>query len=196
MSIQWRRLTSLELLLAGGDMDNGNLVVTLSISHTTRSSTISQCALTEKTPASTFHEVMTPWDQSEQCLILKYGSDPNDKLDNDSTITSGNVFDDIIQDVIQEGNMGAIKHHDTGSYSADNLNDEISDDEEGDADYVDGDEELIISDLDNGKGLIGNVANDKTKLKGNGLLKHLELEELISENFICKLCCEESVKQK
>jgi len=195
MSIQWRRLTSLELLLAGGDMDNGNLVVTLSISHTTRSSTISQCALTEKTPASTFHEVMTPWDQSEQCLILKYGSDPNDKLDNDSTITSGNVFDEI-QDVIQEGNIGAIEHHNTGSYCADNLNDEISDDEEGDADYVNGDEESIISDLDDGKGFTGNVANNKTKLKGNRLLKSLELDELISENFLCKLCCKESVNQK
>jgi len=28
------------------------------------------------------------------------------------------------------------------------------------------------------------------------LLKYLELEELISENFLCKLCCEESINQK
>jgi len=77
------------------------------------------------TSASVFSEAVTPWHDADDCLIPEYGYDPNDKLDNDLTVSSGNLFDDIIQDVIQEGNIGAIKHHDTGSYCADNLNDEI-----------------------------------------------------------------------
>jgi len=101
------------------------MMVIPSISYTTRSSTIPQSMSTEMIPASSFCEVMTPWDQSEHCPIPKYGADQNNKLDNESMISSSNAFDDIIQDVIQEGNIGAIKHHDTGSYCADNLNDEI-----------------------------------------------------------------------
>jgi len=65
-----------------------------------------------------------------------------------------------------------------------------------DTDYVDGEDESTISGLDNNTNFMGNYTNDKTKENGSGLLKHVKLEELISEKFLCKCCCEESIHQK
>jgi len=138
---------------------------------------------------------MTPWDDENDFLDTQYGDNQNDITDDESAVSCGNVFDDIIQDILQEVNVN-VTEHDTGSFCIDNPNDEISLDEEGDMDYVDGDKESTISGLDNDAEFTGNYTNDKTKEKGNGLLKRVKLEELIFEIFLCKHCCEESVHQK
>jgi len=136
---------------------------------------------------------MIPWD--DYFPIPEYVDDKNDEMDNELILTSSNVYDHIIQDVIHEGNIGAIEY-DTESYCVGNLNDRVFEDNDGDTEYVVGDDESVISDLDNGMDFTGEYANDKTKQKGNGLLKRAELEDIISEKFLCKQCCEESVCQK
>jgi len=136
---------------------------------------------------------MTPWDDDSP--IPEYVDDKNNDTNNDLIATSSNVYNHILQDMIYEGSIGAIKY-DTKSYCADSLNDGTVEDDNEDTEYVDGDDTSVISNLDNGMDFNGEYANDKRKQKGNGLLKCAELEDIISEKLLCKQCCEESVCQK